>query len=98
MAHILDGGQFQVNPSLVTTDENAFALGALSGRNAGIITVQADTSASENNGGVERSQRSTLGSIRSVLTEGLLCLAFGSTSEIWFITEKNLPVGRAERT
>ena len=43
MAQSLDFGKLQVNPSLVTSDEDALALlGSLGGRRAGVIAVETD--------------------------------------------------------
>lgn len=71
MAQLLNTGKLQVNPSLVTTDENALALRGFSGRNAGIVAVQTDTGASESNAGVDGSKRPALGGFRSKLAEAL---------------------------
>jgi hypothetical protein len=71
VAQGLDISELQVNPSLVTTDENALALRGLGGRNAGVVAVEANAGAGENNAGVERGQRPALGSLRGILAEAL---------------------------
>jgi hypothetical protein len=71
VAQGLDISELQVNPSLVTTDENALALRGLGGRNAGVVAVETNAGAGENNAGVERGQRPALGSLRGILAEAL---------------------------
>lgn len=84
MADFFNGGQLQVNPSLVTADENALALlGRLGGRDAGIVAVETDTGASKDNAGIEGGERATLGGFRCVLTEALLMLSW---LETWWVT------------
>lgn len=77
VAQLLNSCQLQVNPSLVTADENTLALlGGLSGRDAGVVAVQTDTGASEDNSGVEGGERAALGGFRGVLAEALQRLSW----------------------
>lgn len=71
VAQVFNASKLQVNPSLVTTDENALALGGFSVRNAGVVAVETDTGASEGNTGVEGSKRAALRSFRGELAEAL---------------------------
>lgn len=57
MAQSLDLGELQVNPSLVTSDEDTLALlGCLGGRRAGIVAVETDPETQGTNAKVDGSQ------------------------------------------
>lgn len=62
--------ELQVNPSLVTTDENLLA-GGLSGSSTGAVAVESNTGTRETDSSVDGSQRLALGGLSRVLAETL---------------------------
>lgn len=72
MAQSFNSRELQVNPSLVTTDENLLAvLGSLSGSSTRAVAVESNTGTHETDGEVDGSQRLALGGLSRVLAETL---------------------------
>lgn len=70
VAQSLNIREFQVNPSLVTTNENLLA-GGLSGSSTSAVAVESNTGTRETDGSVDGSQRLALGGLSRVLAETL---------------------------